>query len=260
MVIQGMNWKELRREIDRDYEKITGSSTLHRFMYEYNNQRVKEKVKSTAEHIVFKYFKTNAKNTWFAMIRKSPEVELYRGTDDIRLACCMYYRDYESFRVIFRTGGGILNVINGHVFKRFRERMNLEIDEPIRVIERYFQRNPDLNFCIMPIKDGYQQVIGMIPEGFLLGEVITLEAIFLNKTFISTETANQFHQQMLLELEATILTEMIGEDGKLVEDIVLRATTYKMAGFVADISSPETIRARLNELKIFDNLNPLLKI
>ena len=259
MVLQGMNWTELKREIERDHEKITGSSTLHRFIYEYHQERVKRKVKPTSEYIVFRHFKTKSKNTWFAMIRKSPDVEIYRGTDDIRLACFLYYRDHESFRVIFRTGGGILNVINGHVFKRFRERMNLEIDEPMMVIERYFERNPDINFCIMPIRDGYQQVIGMIPEGFLLGEAVTLEAIFLNKTFISVQTANQFHQQMLLELEATILTGMIRDDGTLAEDIVSSAASYKMAGFSADISSPEKIKTRMNELSIFENIGPLIR-
>jgi hypothetical protein len=260
MVLQGMSWTELKREIERDHEKITGSSTLHRFIYEYHQEREKKKVKPASEHIVFRHFKTNSKNTWFAMIRKSPESEVFRGPDDIRLACFLYYRDHESFRVIFRSGGGILNVFNGHVFKRYRERMGLEIDDPKKVIEHYFERNPDMNFCAMPIRDGYQQVIGMIPDGFLLGEAVTLEAIFLNKTFISTQTANQFHQQMLLELEATLLTGMLREDGTLVEDMVSRAASYKMAGFSADISSTEMIRKRLKELRISDNIGPLIQI
>ena len=248
MIVPSMNWRELKTEVARDHDIIRESTTLHRLIDEYHRERRQKRIKPEDPYTVFRRFKTKAKNLWMARLSLSRESERYRSPDDTGVACYAYHRVEESYRVIHRGDSGMMAIFNGHLFKRYRERMEFEPSDPLTIIERFLTNNQDMNFKVMEDRDGYRQLIGFVKEGFLLGEYLQDEGIYLNRTFINTRTANGFHQESVRELEASMLKGMLNPEGGLSDMHEELNRMYRMAGFGEDMRSIDQIHRRLEAL------------
>lgn len=198
MLVSTMTKMEVQTEIYRDYVLINASSTIFRLKNEYLLFRKKNKINKNYEFPIFKTIKTKAKNTWYLMLLKNPELNVVTANKDVVVVFYTYYYTNKGIRVFNATPCGILNVYNGHLFARYRERMELSI-EPISYLFQHFFKSNHGGFYSCFKNEKQSEIINFIgfgKEGYLLGnyEIINKNVIWLvHKTFIGKNTAGSIH-------------------------------------------------------------------
>jgi hypothetical protein len=201
MIIEQMAYEKVVAEALADREKILSSSTMERLHREYHKERSRLKIRPTDQFQKFYDIKTHRKNTWIISFRKQGTLAKDTSTE-----CVMYVYFYTSkgLRVIsIDIDGGVL-IFNSHVFKRWNERLNLGIVQPLDMVKDFFVKNYDLYFKVFNKET--QEIFGIVEGGFILGQKIDSKHSVV-KTFINRELA--YGAQMAIEEE---LIKFINKD------------------------------------------------
>lgn len=202
-----MNHTEVTKEFFRDLE-IIEATTLVRLCNEYYRERKKFKIKPGSSYPKVYHIKTKAKNPWIIFMLKPPSVEQYRSVSDSRFCCVTYYHSKKGLQVLraCKDINGI-ECFWGHFFARYQQRMRLKISSIQKLIEHYFLNNGYVHHCIASTDTG--KSIGICREGFLFGQLTHNNTWLINKTFVSTQTANNGQKKFAAKLVDLIKEDLI---------------------------------------------------
>lgn len=152
---------------------------------------------------------------------KSPSIEKYKGKHCINASFVVYYYNTRGLRVFNRSTANFIEVYNGHFFKRYNERMKLNLDKPLDIVKSYFMYGGHSAYSIVP-KNEKEYTIGISKEGILLGELSHNRLWLINKTFISRDISNPYQDRIESELIASLqmsLEESLGSTDFIEDDV-----------------------------------------
>ncbi len=210
MLVPSMTNKELFKEISTDYDTIYGSTTIDRIAKEYYRERIKRKISKEAVYTRFFDIKTKSKNNWIIRIGKDNLIGKYQNPGDSEIVTFAYYHSDKGIRVFSYDVHGVMVVFNRHLFQRYKERMNLDIPNFLDLVKCFLKNNFAVNYNLLPAEvDDSRKFFGLLTEGFIMGELIEKDHMFVNKTFISKSTANfaanSFETEFLKSMEERIM-------------------------------------------------------
>jgi hypothetical protein len=209
-----MNMAEVQIEIMKDYKIIDNSSTLERLSFEYYKKRLKGKIKPEADFPVYFSIKSKAKNPWLILIRKNPEKkQVLSPYEGLAFYLLTYYYSDKGLRVFLATRDGIIKVYNGHFFTRYKERMKLDVIQPLDVVKTFFIRNDDpMVKFYPPDADNKIYFMGLLKEGYAMGEMqvsMTVIHWLVHKTFIANDTASGKHLDSEIQLKYLLAKKLL---------------------------------------------------
>ena len=209
MIVSTMTSKEVTKEIYEDWIAVTNS--LDRLGLTYDRERRRGRIDKSISYGRAYEIKTKKKNTWIFILSKAPSVEKYKDTGSINICSLVYYYNSIGIRVFKIIPGGGLSVYNGHLFKRYNERMNLGLSTPLEIVKHFFISNGYFISKILP-RWGGQFALSVCKEGLLLGEVQEGKSWLVHKTFITREDAvpdqEDLEQGLLKNLQKDIEAEI----------------------------------------------------
>jgi hypothetical protein len=232
MILETMTLAEITKELQQDLKEIIDKS-WDRLDDDYRRIRRRRKVPKTATFEVFFEIKSARKNNWIFKFSKPPSDERFTNNTAIDICPLSYYYNKAGLRV-FRFGcddthhGVFQNTVyNGHFFKRYNERMGLNIVNPIEIVKAFIRKNSYSMTKRVP-KDGRCFSIGVCRDGIILGEIQGSWEIY--KTFITRDLTwadqNELEKSMLNDLEQDIKKELflpimrhLKRDLKCVKDV-----------------------------------------
>ena len=198
MLVESMNPVEITREILKDFDKLK-TTTVERLGNEYDRERRKLKIDSGKSFPKMYPVKTASKNTWLLFLSKAPSEERYKGRDSINVLYVVYYYNAKGLKVFYKSSANFIEVYNNHFFKRFNERMNLKLENPLDIVKNYFMYGGHSVYSVV-LKNGKEYTIGVSSEGLLLGELYQNRLWLINKTFISRDIARRDQDELESEL------------------------------------------------------------
>ena len=207
MLVESMNHAEITREVLRDFDKLY-ATTAQRLGHEYYKERIKFKIDPKKTYPKVFPVKTAAKNPWLLFFGKAPADEKYKDQYSAHISFVTYYYNSKGLQVIDRANGGFIEIYNGHFFKRYNERMNLNLDDPLEIIKTYFMYGGNAAYSIVK-KENRQYTIGVCSEGFLLGELYHNQEWLVNRTFISRDLARPDQDKVESELIASLKRDIL---------------------------------------------------
>jgi hypothetical protein len=215
MLVEAMNPAEIATQVYREYIKIF-CTTVQRLVYEYDRERRKLKIDKSRIYTKHYAIKTAQKNHWIIFLGKAPSKEKYKGLECTNVCCMVYYYTSKGFRAFVPSSGNALIIYNGHLFKRYNERLNLNLASTLEAAIHFFTYNcyvhPDaIN------KDERVFTIGFCKDGLLLGELKHNNVWLEWKTFISRNLAradqDEMEKQLMEELNEHIAAEIKKDTG-----------------------------------------------
>lgn len=105
---------------------------------------------------------------------------------------------------------------NTHFFKRYRERMNLDIEKPEEVVKYFFKRNPRVITGYYPMPDGTNQLFCPINGGVGLGYYHEESGVLQFKTFVDDSLLRENQKRDLARIWRGAMSE---SDKKAVEEM-----------------------------------------
>ena len=185
-----MSNAEFSREILNDYDKIVNSSTLARLATDYYHERLKLHIKKETEYVRYYEIKSKSKNKWICIVLKDNLLNKYQKVDDCGLILFTYYYSKNGLCVFNVTLDEKVEAYFGHLYSRYRERMDLAMPNLLDVVKYYMKNNYLVNTKQLPETDGKIKAIGIIREGIIFGDYDSANQFWVFKTFIRNETAN----------------------------------------------------------------------
>jgi hypothetical protein len=185
-----MSNKELCKEVRHEIEILYKSSTVLRLALEYERERYKKKIKKEDVYTKYHEIKTKAKNKWLFRVQKDPLKEKYVGFTDFDVFCFTYYYSSLGLRIVVCSDDQLIKIYTRHLFHRYRERMNLDIPDLLDVVKYYFNHNHFTRLTFLPEIEGISKYYGGVKDGFVMGDYIIEDNLFILKTFISKATSN----------------------------------------------------------------------
>ena len=194
MLVSTMTPVEINREIKND--KTVVFQCIQRVFNEYDRERRKFKIAKEKEYIRFYEIKSRKKNNWIFMLNKRQSNKKYSGIDSVALECLTYHYSAKGLQVfsVSQTDDWI-HVYNGHFFKRYNERMNLGINNPLDVVKRFFCNNEGSDGIKTPM-DGRDFGISVCRDGFQLMEIRDQIKWTVYNTFITRDLAGDDQHQI----------------------------------------------------------------
>lgn len=209
-----MNRGEVTTAFMRDLQ-IIKSTTFERLLKEYDRERRKWKINPTSDYAKAYTIKTKAKNNWIIIIRKPYSIGKYNNTGDTCSCCLTYYHSNEGLLVLRqRDEENSMEAYWGHFFKRYNERMHLNLSSTVDIIKTFFINSGSVGYHVYPNKEF--RTAGICKEGFLFGRLDQQNNWIINKTFVSKEIAfnsqNKAGQKILQQYGAQLVMQLLNED------------------------------------------------
>ena len=200
-----MNEKELMSNLNDDYRLIQ-SRYKDRLFKRYDKIRQKNRINKTSDFPNCFEFRTPSKNNWIYIVSKATSDEKYNGTESCASTILFYFYDKVGIRVFTITPYGAV-VFNIHFFKRYNERMNLNLDLPLDKVKHYFISNSGI---IENIREGLvcKDVVGKGKDGFILGNIKDGSCFTVYNTFISNDMKN-VEQELIGSTGMNLFVEII---------------------------------------------------
>jgi len=227
-----MNEKEISAEMMRDLGRL--ENTKDRLVHEYDKERRKHKIDRSSVYPKVYPVKTKAKNNWLIFMHKSLSQDKYRNCYDVALCNVVFYYDkygLKAMRYIKETD--LIEVFSGHLFKRYNERLQLNLSRPIDAVIRFFNTNGYLQH-IMYEKNGTWKTMGICKEGITFGEFQNEEKWLVNKTFITKNMAFakqiKIEKGLIEELEAEVMLGSMFENFNEAEYKMKKEVLSSIAG------------------------------
>lgn len=181
MLVPTMNETEVYLEVAKDFVKVMQTS-FERLKQTYDRDRRRGGVKRDSAFPKDYSLKSHAKNPWLIFLQKDPGCEKYKGPESVQGCLVTYHYGKKGLTVYRAIEGGYISVYWAHFFKRYNERMQLGITNPIDVVRTFFLRNMNADYTVY-LADGQIRSVGVTEEGFLFGSYF--DDFLYNKTFVS---------------------------------------------------------------------------
>lgn len=225
MLVESMTRKEITKEVLNDFDKFFHNSTGKRLCEKYEQERIKRHIKKEAEYERCYEIKTNSKNRWVFVLYKEPLSKKYQGLKDCATIIFAYYYTKKGICVFRVADHKTIEVYYGHLFARYRERMGLDLPNLLDVAVHYLKIS---SFCIykyLPEQDGKFKILGVVKDGFQLGEKDMVNQWYLLKTFIPKTTANIFSATSRIkeinDMKMSIINQDSDEDEAYYQDLAI---------------------------------------
>ena len=197
MLLPTMNHEEIYSQVHSEFEKIK-NTTIVRLVDEYDRERRKLKIKKDNSYVKEYPIKTHGKNNWIIFLHKSPAIEKYKTGGYRNFLAIVYYYSDQGLRVL-HTQENVLVSFTSHFFKRYNERMKLNLSNPLDIVKSYF-RPGTYGQNKMIEKGSNTHIIGFRPQGLQFGLVKYNSTYIEWKTFVNRELA--FRSQEKMERDA----------------------------------------------------------
>ncbi len=205
-----MNHQEISIQVKREYEKIC-STTIQRLFKEYEHDRKKLKINKHDRYLRDYSIRSHEKNNWIIFIEKSAGIEKYEPGGYLNYLAIVYYYSDQGLKV-FHLQNGVLVSFNSHFFKRYNERMKLNLSNPLDIVKEYF-RNGCYGRNEIIEKEGKCHIIGFRSQGLQFGLVKYNKSYIEWKTFVNSELAfrsqEKMQQQAVKKLQGMIKTTQL---------------------------------------------------
>lgn len=188
MLVEAMNYQEISQEVMKDFMKLR-STTEERLAEMYDRERRKLKVDKYSCYPKAYSVKTGTKNNWIIIFRKSTVHEKYKSQKEINVHYIVYYHTAKGLNVISHSNN-YHELFYGHFFKRYNERMKLNLDKHVDIVTDYFLNTPEIYYKITT-KNNCNATIGVCDKGYLMGEYLPKENFVINKTFVSKDISHE---------------------------------------------------------------------
>jgi hypothetical protein len=190
MLVEKMLDHEVKVEILKDFDILYNGNTLLRLHDKYNRERIVKKINKVDSYDKTYRIKTKSKNNWLVLMQKVSTKNKYQSKYDISVCTIVYYYTNIGLRAFKVDPDGKVVVYNGHLFKRYNERLGLGIIDPIEIIEHFFQRS---GYIFGESDHGV--VISVCHNGYVLGE--DYKGVWtVYKTFLSDKEAGNKHKKV----------------------------------------------------------------
>lgn len=179
MLVPSMTWDEIIKEVTSDYIFVLKYMTAKIHGTSLRMKRMNEKCLVETYHI-----KTERMNEWSVVLNIRPGVcqsNIYlKSFDDSGIVAYKITADNDSFLLVkFST----------HFFKRYKERMKLDIVKPEQVVKHFFKNNVDERRCTTnPDENDARVTFFSYPNGLGIGRFDQAKQIVHIKTFIAADT------------------------------------------------------------------------
>jgi len=183
MLVASMTDLEALNEVMDDFPRLWKSS--QRWIVEYFQERKRLNIPRHQSYLRKFHSKYKHKNPWVTVMFK-PEEEV-RVTDTVGFFSYTWYQTLKGLRV-FSVAHGQVSIYNGHLFKRYNERLNLGIGSPLDKVHHFYSNNRVLAPSEFE-REGVKTLVGICPLGYILGEQRVDLECNLYKTFIARPTA-----------------------------------------------------------------------
>lgn len=266
MIVETMSDLEVNKEILHDYKIIGTSSTISRFFDEYISYRIKNKIKPNEEGLIIRNFKTKNKNNWTILLKKKDFRFFSNQNEDIAAYLYVQFNTTKGFRLAHATPSNLVIMNNGHLFTRYRERMDLNVLNTKSIIEKFLTVNHEGYQLIFPKDENDNfNIITFSMDGYLLGNIKMLSegnVWFVHKTFIPYQLGSKKHsigyQKLSCKIAMFIMT-YLNENQKIDDKTILFANKIgimKNNEIIVDLN--EYIKQFPQE--IIDDINPEMYI
>lgn len=215
MLVAKMNNKELHKEIMNDYYYIKDSIHEQLIIEKYDKLRKKNKIHKSEIYAKTFEIDTPLKNKWFLVVNKAHSDIRYKYPRPVGIFFLTYYYNDIGLRVfkIKPDNNGRnateLAVYNGHFFKRYNERMNLNLINPLDRVKHYFENNGIVHSRVVDTK--YLVLEGKTKNGYVFGQIENDGKWFVYKTFISNDMMKKHQSSLSEELEHSLLNQITQE-------------------------------------------------
>ncbi len=220
MLVESMNTNELQIEILKDIE-ITYKS-VDRLMVAYDKLRRQGNVPKHKNFGRAYEVKSKKKNNWVFLLCKLAG-RPYKGPDSIYIIAMVYYYNSAGLRVFREVPeeGETYKVIvyNGHLFKRYNERMKLGLIEPLEIVKHLFINNT-YTYGKPFFKEGRKFNMEICKDGLILGEFQEEKEWLVNKTFIKNEQTRPDQEAEILAGLREEFSEHWENDGLMKAEIM----------------------------------------
>ncbi|MBM3454748.1 MAG: hypothetical protein FJX80_06325 [Bacteroidetes bacterium] len=200
MLVASMTDFEALSEVMDDFTRLFKSS--QRWIVEYLKERKRLNIPRNQSYLKKFQSKYKHKNLWVTVMYKADEEE--KLTDSVGLFSYTWYQTPIGLRV-FSFAHGQVSIYNGHLFKRYNERLNLGIGSPLDKVHHFYSNNRVLAPSEFE-RDGVKTLVGICPLGYILGEQRQDLECSIYKTFIARSTAGprlaDLRQDLLNALDA----------------------------------------------------------
>lgn len=154
-----MNPEEVFNEIENDWD-ILSDNLIDRLSKSYHTERMKLKINKLDTYPKAYSVKSKNKNTWIFILSKAPSKRIYKGTDSVNICCLIYYYHELGIRVFKKIPQGDWSVYNAHVFTRYNERLELNIDSTLDKVISFFTENGYILVQIIKKEGASQLCVG----------------------------------------------------------------------------------------------------
>ena len=214
MLVPSMNHSEICSQVKREYDKIY-KTTILRLGEEYDRERKKLKIKKESFYPKEYAIKTAGKNNWIIFMHKGPGIEKYTGKNCIYMLSIVYYYSDKGLRVFYMAGEDLLVGFNAYFFKRYNERLGLNLSNPIDIVKEHLRKGVYSQIKLIQ-KNNRIHIIGFGIDGLRLGEVKYDMTYVEWKTFVSRdltyrkqdEIEKELIEDLRIQIEEAVKDEM----------------------------------------------------
>jgi len=187
-----MTYPEIKNHIEKDLYNIEKAIAKRHVMYA--RERKKKRIGGHKEYIKCYEYTSPNKIKWLIFLFKTNDgydFKKGKSSNDYLVAYFNTDQGYNCFRILLNEQRSeVLSAqkFNGHVFKRYAERLNLNFVKPIDTVKDFFKCNK----LTMPVVNrDTEELINLLESGYCLGVYDRVNKYFINKTFISRDMAHE---------------------------------------------------------------------
>jgi hypothetical protein len=189
MIVSSMSYIEIRKEVDNDIVFVKKKS-IH-VIAELEKKMKKNKLK-TITHI-YDYNSPN-KNKWL--------VKIEIGLKNVASSFLTYFYIDNKIAAVQVLDARYLLYYTTHFFKRYKERMNLDIAKPEELIRQYFSDSTNFVPQLLGVTENYLlKIFILCKHGAILGNIHTDSSICKMNTFITTDMLKTDQVEMENEMK-----------------------------------------------------------
>ena len=245
MLLPTMNEKEIRREIFADHEVVQ-----RKMDHDARRQwRVVLKSRTKDNPPVMYDYRSPQKNTWLYIIKTYKKRNVFYPI--------IYYYNKRGLTAYQLTEKDGLLIYTSHFFTRFRERMSLDIADPLELLKRFFWVNHEINYEDVNYRDGQVDgVMGVCVDGITLGKRDNIANSTLNRTFLSKKMMFAHQQMTHRYMKHDLDRKVKGEKGPDTNKLEAAALMYvgmenllKLNAYKLDEEHLVNLRKQLEETK-----------
>ena len=202
MLVPNMTWEEIIAEVNSDYIAMLQLMNYKIRNIGFRMQRLGEVSFTETFHM-----KSERMNDWTIILNITPFNKEFS----------FFLKSYDrhgvvAYRIAMEGDGFILIKYNSHFFRRYRERMNLDIVKPEQVMKHFFKNNMDEKHATSDEhENGARLAFFSYPNGMGIGRFDAQKNVVHMKTFITKELFNDQQKRMFEFMESENSSEDVLE-------------------------------------------------